>query len=152
MKFIVDRNLGKLAKWLKIMGLDVIFFNRLDDGKFIKIATLEKRTIVTKNHRIKEMAREIPLIFIHKDDVDSQLEEFITTSGCNPRLKDCFSRCIICNIKLKSINKKEVEGIVPEYVLYTHEKFFFCPECKKIFWPGTHHGQMIEKLNKFFVD
>jgi len=152
MQFIVDRNLGKLAKWLKIMGLDVTFFNSLDDVKFIEIAKSEKRTIVTKNHKIREMAKGLPLVFIHNEGLDSQLEEFISVSGWRPKHTDCFSRCIVCNNKLQPINKKDIEGIVPDYVFYNYEEFFICQNCKKIYWPGTHHNKMLEKLNKFFIE
>ena len=143
-KFAADRMLGKLAKWLRIMGQNVIYGQHLSGYGLIHAARLENRLILTRDRKLR---RQQPpdLLFIESDHYREQLRQVIRACRLNP-LDKAFTRCLECNIVLEARSKPSVEKIVPPYVLATQENFSWCPKCQRVYWPATHHQRMIEEL------
>jgi uncharacterized protein with PIN domain len=134
-KFTADIMLGKLAKWLRILGYDCLYFSNINKFDLIKTALYENRIILTRNTRLKD--RKIPpVIFIKNDNWKKQLKEVIDLFPIN--YDKIFSRCIVCNQILESIEKDKVKDFVPPYVFETSKKFSYCLNCKKYYWEGTH--------------
>ena len=148
MRFIADIMVGKLARYLRMAGNDVVYINDIKDDEIIEIAKKEDRIILTrdrlmlerrdcKNHLIKSL-------FIKDDKLENQLRQVRDAFAIN--IKPDLKRCIDCNSLLEEISKKAVEGKVPDYVFKTQENFLFCRNCKKYYWKGTH----FENIYKFF--
>jgi uncharacterized protein len=143
-KFAADRMLGKLAKWLRIIGQDVIYGEHLSGYGLIRAARAENRLILTRDRRLKK--KQPPdFLFIESDHYREQLRQVIQTCGLRP-LGNAFTRCLECNLVLESRSKASVEKVVPPYVFATQEKFSWCPKCHRVYWPATHHQRMIEEL------
>jgi hypothetical protein len=144
LRFAADRMLGRLVKWLRIIGQDVIYGPHLTGYGLIRAARAENRLILTRDHRLKQK-QPPPFLFIESDHYRDQLRQVV--GQCGLRLGDgLFVRCIECNTLLQSRPKETLEKVVPPYVFSSQEKFSVCPTCGRIYWPATHHQKMLEEL------
>ncbi len=148
-RFAADRMLGRLARWLRVIGQDVIYGRHLSGYGLIHAARAENRLILTRDRGLKQ--KQPPeFIFIDSDDYREQLRQVIRE--CGLRAGDAlFSRCLECNAVLQARSKESVETLVPPYVFASQEKFFWCPQCRRVYWPATHHKKMLEELKKFDI-
>jgi uncharacterized protein with PIN domain len=145
-KFAADRMLGKLAKWLRVMGQDVIYGPHLTGYGLIRAARQDNRLILTRDGRLKQ--KQPPdFIFIESDRYREQLRQVIKTCGLEP-LAQAFTRCLVCNAALEPRTKDALKDQVPPYVFATQERFFACPRCARLYWPATHHEKMLAELER----
>jgi hypothetical protein len=151
MKFIADNNVGKLAKWLRIIGYDTLFFDEKDDGKLIKIAIKEDRTILTRDTQIMERrlvaSGKLKAILIKQDDPKAQLQEVVAKLNLDYH-RNPFSLCLECNQPLMPKSREEVQKLVFPYVFKTQDHYMECPVCHRIYWQGTHWQRMSKELNE----
>lgn len=146
-KFILTCELGRLAKWLRILGYDTSYFN-LDKMSTLIIRSLrENRIILTRNSRLTRH-KGARIIKLTSDFLAEQLKELTQKLKLKPQKELMFSRCVICNEKLCKAEKEEVRDKVPPYVFKTQEDFVSCPKCERIYWPGTHWGNVRRYLEK----
>jgi uncharacterized protein with PIN domain len=146
MKFIVDGMLGRLAKWLRILGYDTAFSPNLDDNQLVRLARAEGRLLLTRDRGLARR-RGVQCLLIESHHLEEQLDQILAElplTGEHP-----FSRCPVCNTPLQKVEKPELEGRVPPHIFRTHKDFSLCPNCDKIYWPGTHWARMREKLAGF---
>ncbi|PJA29543.1 MAG: hypothetical protein CO189_01755 [candidate division Zixibacteria bacterium CG_4_9_14_3_um_filter_46_8] len=146
--FICDDNLGKLAKLLKACGYDTLFQKTIADGELIAKALAEDRTIISRDRRLARKGAPENLLIIKTDDPDEQLKDVLLSLGLKPEFKDWLTRCLECNILLAKVSKEENKNRIPPYVFFTQSEFFKCSNCDKLFWKGTHHQRMMERLLK----
>ena len=150
-KFIVDLNVGKLAKRLRMLGYDALFINGLDDNELVRIALREGRVLLTKDTGILRrgvaFTGKIKVVLIKAEKVREQLRQVVETLHLESDL-DPFSLCIECNEPLIPREKEEVRDLVPPYVLQTQEQYVQCPGCNRIYWRGTHWQRMNEELEE----
>ncbi len=144
LSFAADRMLGRLVKWLRIIGQDVIYGPHLTGYGLIRAARAENRLILTRDRGLKQ--KQPPaFLFIESDHYREQLRQVV--GQCALKFADdLFTRCIECNSVLQSRPKETLEKVVPPYVFSSQEKFFSCPSCRRIYWPATHHQKMLEEL------
>ncbi|KXB04765.1 hypothetical protein AKJ35_00355 [candidate division MSBL1 archaeon SCGC-AAA833F18] len=146
MKFIVDSMLGKLARWLRLAGQDVIYANDFpptaesQDESLLLRAKEDYRILLTRDLELHRQAisRRLKSIYLEDDDVVNQLVEVSNHCEEDVRIDLTDSRCPVCNGELNQVGKEEVSGRVPENLLEEHEDFWICMDCGKIYWPGTH--------------
>lgn len=140
-KFICDVHLGKLARNLRMFGIDVYYKNYLNDEEIVKISLAEKRTILTRDTGLLKRSEVTHGYFIRNDEPEKQTAEVISRFSLIKIVKP-FTLCLDCGNKLIKINKKDVLHLIPENVKQTQIKFFYCVNCKKIFWAGSHFNNM----------
>ncbi|MBE9483022.1 MAG: Mut7-C RNAse domain-containing protein [Chloroflexi bacterium] len=152
LKFIVDNNVGKLAKWLRIMGYDTLFFNGSDDSGMIAIALAEDRVILTRDTQIikrRVVTRgQLKAILIQSDEPERQMRQVIDSLNLDWQFKS-FTICLECNQPLVERSRQQVKDMVPPYVFKTQSQYMECPACHRIYWRGTHWQAMTKKLGKF---
>lgn len=144
--------LGKLARWLRFMGLDVIYQRPFDDDELIQIAQSENRILLTRDKRIIERCKrkniegkcEIQFHFITEDLPFDQMVEVVLAFQVEP-FENAFTRCAICNSSLLKKDKKEVVGKVPPFVYANINEYRECPKCERTYWHGSHR-ERIEKI------
>ena len=147
----MDINVGKLAKWLRIMGYDTLLFNGSDDSRMIATALAEGRVILTRDTQIMRRrlvtSGQLKAILIKSDEPEQQMYQVIETLklDCQPRP---FTICLECNQPLSERSKQQVKDLVPPYVFQTQSQYMECPVCHRIYWRGTHWQAMTKKLNK----
>jgi uncharacterized protein with PIN domain len=145
MKFVVDCMLGKLAKWLKILGFDTVYMNKAEDRELLSIARRQQRTLLTKDHGLLEAAKDVRSLFIKSDDWPEQLVQVLANFKLGDSVRP-HSRCLNCNVDLKSIPKKTARNLVTPFVLERASSFAICPSCERVYWPGTHFQSMDAKI------
>ena len=144
-RFIADDMLGKLAKWLRILGYDTLYQTGIEDTELIQRALAEGRIILTRDtHLIKRRLVKNHLL-IQSDFLPQQLKQVIDSLQLDTS-SYLLTRCLICNQPLTSLDKPMLKDKVPPYVYATQEHFSSCPGCKRIYWPATHVKQLLQKL------
>ncbi|MDI6815201.1 MAG: Mut7-C RNAse domain-containing protein [Dehalococcoidales bacterium] len=151
LKFIVDNNVGKLAKWLRIMGYDTLFFDGRNDSSMIATALAEGRVILTRDTQVVRrreiITGRLKAILIKGDEPELQMRQVINTLNLDCQFRP-FTICLECNQPLVGRSKQQVKDLVPPYVFQTQTKYVECPTCHRIYWRGTHWRAMTQKLNK----
>ncbi len=142
---IADVMLGRLSRWLRLLGFDTLYSTDITDRELLRIARQEGRTILTRDTHFLKM--NLPdCIFIKPDDVFEQLKEVVSAIGGN--VPDVM-RCLKCNGILAPVTDKTgVEGSVPEYVYRNFNRFSRCALCGNIYWEGSHYRDFRERLRK----
>ena len=150
MKFLVDRMLGKMAKELRMLGYDTIYYRGEDAHQMIQLARLEGRVIVTRDTKVLPKRPEDRVIRVTEDNPFLQLRELIERGYISLNDKHLFSRCLLCNAPIDEIPREEAEGKVPDFILYQQRTFYRCPQCGRIYWQGSHQGNMQKKIDRLF--
>ena len=137
LQFAADRTLGKLAKWLRILGFDTTFESDFAAESFYE--HLQKdRIVLTRTRAIKKQFSDHRLVFITSNYLNVQLKQVISEIGICQADTRPFSRCIQCNIPIVDVDPDDVCDLIPDYICETHQDFHQCPQCHRIFWPGSH--------------
>jgi len=147
MKFLCDRMLGSLAKWLRIIGFDTYFPNsETSDNELLDIAKKENRTLITRDVELVFNARRenIKVINFKTTCLDEQLKLVLKQLKIDKKL--FLSRCTLCNSLVTPIKKGEIKEKVPKKVFENKEKFWICKKCDKIYWIGSHYEKMKSKI------
>jgi len=143
-KFVVDHMLGRLAKWLRILGYDTVYSASLDDPDLVRISQAEGRLLLTRDTGIARR-KGVQCLLVTADKVEEQLLE--VARRCGLRLDgEPMSRCIRCNVVLSEIDRDAVRGEVPSYVWQTQSTFRRCLVCGRLYWRGTHWDRMRERI------
>jgi uncharacterized protein with PIN domain len=148
--FACDRTLGRLAKWLRILGYDTLYWNSMDDAALIARCNSENRILLTRNTRLlkyigtREHMQKPDYCYIPRNDFRQQLKDVMEKFSLDDGNK--FTRCSECNTGLEDVDKDDVEGHVPDYIFETQKIFKQCPGCGKYFWHGTHVERMLDHL------
>lgn len=145
-RFIADDQLGKLARWMRIIGLDTLYSQEIEDRELIRAAVEEGRILLTRDTRIAAEPGEAKCLFIESDNWIEQLRQILSAYHLKVSPEKLFTRCLLCNSPLSPIGKDDVRERVPPFVFRTQEEFVRCPICDKIYWQGTHVNHVLEKL------
>ena len=151
MTFLVDRTLGKLATWLRILGYDTASVYDADFEELVRRTRAEGRTFITKDTKLYKESGELPALLLQEDNPFRQLQEVVRHFRLTIKDDLLFSRCLVCNRVLQAIDPAEAQGEVPDYIYHNHREFSRCPSCHKIYWAGTHYGhmrKMVERLQE----
>lgn len=148
MRFILTPELGRLAKWLRILGFDAVYFTQINFSSLLIQALRDNRIILTRNSHFINKARVTKAIEIKSEKVSQQLKQVLQELSLRLDSERMFSRCIICNIELNEIDKQQVKDKVPEYVFRTQDEFLTCPSCQRVYWSGTHWGNVSRILKE----
>ncbi|HLI46242.1 MAG TPA: Mut7-C RNAse domain-containing protein [Geobacterales bacterium] len=152
-KIVVDGMLGNIAKWLRLLGIDVHYERNMDDDKLLELALKENAILITGDEELsyKAFRRRIKAIYIR-----SKLPKAIAIKQILAELnlkKDDLkigSRCIACNNLLKPIKKETLIGKIPDKVLEFNHEFWYCERCDKIYWYGSHWRNIEKELKVLF--
>jgi uncharacterized protein with PIN domain len=149
MKFLADQMLGKLAKWLRYLGYDTLYPPTMDDDKLVKICRVQHRILLTRDRNLANSTNkhyDLPgVYYIESDNPDLQLSQII--QDLNLKFDDSvLTRCGECNDRIIEVNKEQVEGKVPKGVYDRQDKFWWCKNCKRYYWRGSHYDQILAKI------
>ena len=144
-RFVADVMLGRLAKWLRIAGFDVLYSNRFSDNELISLSNDDDRILLSLDSRLLIRKSVRNFIFLKSWDLQEQIKQILgfTHSG---RFPAPLSRCLSCNEALIDTPRESVRNRVPVYVYKTQSRFKLCPRCRKVFWSGTHRRSVLKFL------
>jgi hypothetical protein len=147
LRFVADDMLGKLARWLRILGCDTAYHATISDAELLAVAARETRTLLTRDTSLLKRRAVGPHLLIRFDAPRKQLRQVVEEFGLDTE-QLLFSRCLICNDPVVRVDKQKVAGKVPEYTYATQEAFSRCPRCGRIYWAGTHH----QRARQWLID
>jgi uncharacterized protein with PIN domain len=141
LRFIADAHLGKLSRYLRLLGFDCLFFNDAGDRTLARISVDQGRVLLTRDRDLL-MHRVISHgCFIHATEPRQQLKEIVQRlqleSVYNP-----FTRCMECNGSLAAVEKRLIEGQLPTHVREHYSDFWRCEACGRIYWKGSHYREL----------
>ncbi|MCX8029967.1 MAG: Mut7-C RNAse domain-containing protein [Thermodesulfovibrionales bacterium] len=143
-KFIADVMLGRLAKWLRILGFDTLYFKLIDDHELIRISKREQRIILTRDVELSRSKMVYGVFLIRSNNYYEQIKEVLSyLKGINQEILHLSGRCAVCNGELFSVDRTLILNDAPEYIVFNINQFFKCSSCNKVFW----HGSQREKIN-----
>jgi len=146
-RFFADAMLGRLARWLRVMGYDCAYVSNIDDAEFARRAAAEDRIILTRDRLLCERrAVRDRFVFITSDMLNAQVAQMRSAFGLDA--SGFLTRCLRCNILLEVLQKEAVVPSVPAYVSRTQERFSCCAGCGRIYWGGTHKERMREEVER----
>ena len=149
-RFAADRMLGRLAKWLRVLGYDVVYLREGGDGEILALLQ-EDRILLTRNRRAEQWHKHGKVFSVRANDPKEQLREVVKGLCLQETDKLLFSRCLRCNRLLRGVDRAEVREEVPDYIWQTHQRFHRCDDCGKIYWFGSHSERMRLQLPEIFV-
>ncbi|MEK7681423.1 MAG: Mut7-C RNAse domain-containing protein [Chloroflexota bacterium] len=150
-RFLVDINVGRLARWLRVLGYDALLARDVDDNALVRLALREGRVLLTRDTQILKR-RVVTLgllraLLIQHDAVADQLRQVMDALSLEGTAH-AFSRCIECNEPLAQRRPDEVRVMVPPYVYGTQRAYSQCPTCRRVYWRGTHWGNMRKEMER----
>jgi uncharacterized protein with PIN domain len=143
-RFAVDRMLGRLARWLRILGHDVAYGSHLGGRTLVDCARREGRILVTRDTRLLRRRDLPPHVFVASDHFREQLREIAAAV----RLGNAglLGRCLDCNLTLAPLPREQARDRVPSFVWQTTAEFLTCPRCRRVYWPATHREHVLREL------
>ena len=143
-RFVVDTMLGKVAKWLRVLGFDARC-ERLLRREQIESHRNNGYLLITRNQR---WCAQAGVLCLAANDPMEQLQEVVSRVSITPQDLTPLQRCIVCNRPLEPITREQAFGSVPDYVFETNTLFHQCGSCMKVYWPGSHPKRMLERLHR----
>ena len=136
--------LGTLAKWLRILGYDTLYDNQIDDDDLIHRCATEGRIALTRDVRLTQRRSLQHAVLISDDRLLVQVQEVLTYLGEQVDPERLLSRCLECNERIQRLSREAVRKRVPAYVFETQSHFRSCPNCRRIYWGGTHREGILD--------
>ncbi len=138
--------LGKLARWLLILGYDARYGEAgLSDLELLEQAHRERRIFLTRDTEIPAV-QGLKMIVIRSQRFEDQLTLVAREAGLKLDRARLFSRCTYCNEPLSELPREQALPLVPPLVRELRTPFFRCPKCARMYWNGTHTERAIKKL------
>jgi uncharacterized protein with PIN domain len=145
-RFLVDGMLGRLAKWLRLLGYDTVYDNSASDPELARRSRAEGRVLLTRDRELSAR-RGLRTLLIQSEILEEQVQEVQDAFALSSPAP--LSRCAVCNTELEIASPTDVIPHVPPYVLKTQSEFRRCPGCGRTYWPGTHLQEMRRQMDRF---
>ncbi|MCD6163330.1 MAG: Mut7-C RNAse domain-containing protein [candidate division Zixibacteria bacterium] len=146
MKFLCDDNLGKLARYLRMLGYDTYFEQTIGDAELLSVMLKQGRIVLTRDSNLVERIESERRLLIESDSPEKQLKAVITQLNLQINKDKLFTRCLECNKVCSEVAGEDVTDEVFPYIIKTQDSFKRCPKCRRIYWQGSHYKDMIAKL------
>ena len=148
MKFLADAMLGKLARWLRMLGHDVIYSVELDDPELLELSKCEERVLLTRDLELynRAVAKGLDAHYIEGKTEPDRLAEVAKRYSLPLEIDMDKSHCPICNTKLATAAKEQLQTELEKNTYIYYDKFWKCPNCGQIYWQGAHWKQITQTL------
>lgn len=144
-RFSADAMLGRLARWLRVLGYDTVYQAHGPDAELVRQALREARLLLTRDRALVRQQPLDDILLVENSSPLLQLRQVVHHYAL-PWREHLFSRCLLCNAELCPMAPQDVADGVPSYVCQTQQRFRCCPTCKRIYWEGTHVARMYQQL------
>jgi len=152
MKFAGDGTVGGLVRWLRALGYDTWFYNGPADDTFFGLSRQQGRILLSRNTKFLGKTTPVPVIVLRENAPKDQLKEVVKRLNLRPRSGRLLSRCLRCNGRVRPVDRKTVQGLVPDYVWVIQCHFSRCDLCGRLYWPGTHVARFCHEIESLFGD
>lgn len=149
-RFAVDAMLGRLARWLRVLGLDATWTADVADEALVRHALDEGRWILTRDRALPVEWRVPRLHLVASERPLEQLREILDAFPLRDAVRP-FARCTRCNAPLEELPRGPAAPLVPPRVLARNERFWRCPRCGRVYWEGSHVARMRRTLDELLA-
>ncbi|MCW4015788.1 MAG: Mut7-C RNAse domain-containing protein [Candidatus Bathyarchaeota archaeon] len=148
MRFLSDGMLGKLARWLRMLGQDVEYYRAADDKKLLELAESEQRVLLTRDSELYQRAvsRGLEPFFVESVDIIENLASLAERFGFELMVDLSVSRCSKCNGLLEVVSKDSVNDKILKATSINYDSFWGCTECGQVYWQGAHWKRILTTL------
>ncbi|MCG8488647.1 MAG: Mut7-C ubiquitin/RNAse domain-containing protein [Chromatiales bacterium] len=150
-KFVTDAHLGKLARYLRLVGFDTLFFNDIGDQRLVEISVSERRILLTRDRALLMRRTITHGRYVHAIEPWLQLAEVVERLDLAGQIRP-FSRCMVCNGSIVAAQKDLIEEELPDQVICQHDQFWRCRDCQKIYWQGSHYSNLLKSIAGLVAD
>lgn len=144
LRFAADRMLARLARWLRLCGVDVTYDDNVGGSELLHRARREERMVLTRDKRLRTAP---DVLYLASERVREQLGEVLRRFAIDPR-RGALTRCSRCNSLLDEIDREAVKDRVPPFVYSSQQRFCRCPECDRIYWRATHPARIMAEIDR----
>jgi uncharacterized protein len=144
-RFVADAHLGRLAAYLRLLGFDTRYARDEEDANLVAISCSERRILLTRDRELLKRGALTHGLFVHATQPRQQLEEVLRRLDLNRSVQP-FSRCLECNQLLEQVPVESVADRIPASVRVRRLEFRQCPDCERVYWPGSHYRRMQQFL------
>lgn len=150
-RFLADAMLGRLARWLRTLGLDTGYDPAIHDPELVALAAAEGRVLLTRDRHLVAHLRPERALLIQADAPLAQLRQVMDACGLQAPAR-LFSRCLVCNTPLRPATPDEAAALVPEASRGLPGPVQRCPGCGRVYWHGSHTRRMRDALVRTFPE
>jgi uncharacterized protein with PIN domain len=140
-RFVVDVNLGRLARLLRLVGFDVRYDRDFDDDTLADIGAEEHRILLTRDRRLLQRRKVTHGLFVRADRPLDQIVDVLRRLDLGRRLAP-FSRCLRCGSPLTKVGKADVIDRLEPLTRQHYDDFARCEGCGQVYWNGSHHRRL----------
>jgi len=146
LKFVTDGMLGKLTRWLRMLGQDVVYTGSMDDKELIQKTKKEHRILLTRDLELYQQAtgKGAEAFLVEGKTEAEKLAKLAKRFGFKLKIDVKVSRCPKCNTRIKPVSKAYVINKIPQTTSSYYNEFWECPGCRQVYWRGAH-WKKIEK-------
>jgi uncharacterized protein with PIN domain len=145
-RFVVDVHLGRLARYLRLLGFDTLYDRDVDDAHLIAIQRDERRIILTRDRDLLKAGDVTHGYWVRAVDPDEQLDEVVARFDLAGALVP-FSRCLVCNGEIGPANEPAIASVPPR-ARRRHDEFFQCADCARVYWKGSHYDRLLALVRR----
>ena len=146
-RFVLDVHLGKLAKYLRLCGLDTLYSSHFTDREIIEISSSDRKIILTRDRDLLKNKKVTHGYWIRSDNPEEQLKEVLRRFDLKNNLHP-FTRCLECNGIIKEVPVEEISNRLQQRTRKYYNRFWICKICERIYWEGSHY----ERMKKFMEE
>lgn len=140
-RFVLDVHLGRLARYLRMLGFDARWRNDAPDEELARCSAAEHRILLTRDSGLLKRRIVSHGYRVREADPRRQLAEVVRRLDLTRAIAP-FRRCLCCNALLEAVRKEDVADALPPRVRERHDAFRRCPSCGRVYWAGSHHRKM----------
>ena len=142
-RFILDVHLGKLVRYLRMLGFDTAYDRGWDNSMLIDLSLRHERIILTLGLGILKQSRVTHGYWLRHREPRQQLQEVLLALDLFRQLQP-FTRCMDCNGLIHPVDKSAIKGQIDPNIFHRFREFRQCQDCRKIYWRGAHYERMLE--------
>ncbi len=150
-KFICDVHLGRLCKYLRMLGWDTLYSNQYTPDEIIAISRHEKQIILSRSYQLTRHKEVTHSYWIWSPDPLEQIKDLINKLDLS-KLADPLTRCLNCNHRIVPVEKQEILHRLQAQTAKYFNEFFSCPSCDQVFWKGSHYENMMDFIRHSILD
>jgi len=152
-KFLADEMNGDIARWLRIIGFDCLYFTGDNlDNKLLEIAESENRILLTSDRELYQRAirRYIGAVYTSGENTEIKLRKIFNILNLNTYVNSLKYRCPVCNTVLVQRESRELD--LPAHIKNNHKTVYVCEKCGKVYWKGSHWAKIRDTFRRLGVD
>jgi uncharacterized protein with PIN domain len=146
LKFMTDGMLGKMTRWLRMMGHDVEYSTTMSDGDLLVVAKDEKRILLTRDLELYKQAivKGLEAFYVGGQSEAERLADLSKRFGIDLNIDMSSSRCPKCNTPVHPTSKNKIAGKLEKNTLEHYSEFWNCRICGQVYWQGAHWTRIRE--------